>query len=220
MRGKSLKNDFEHQSLTERLYEYLRDKILNGEIAPGERLLFDNIGRDLGVSITPWRESIVRLEREGLVNSNPRGGKFARCLNKKEIEDVYELREVLEGLAARKLATSQDAQALKDLANACIIFQDMLRKKDQKGCVQADLLFHQRLVESCQNQKLKEVINCFHLQLFSISQRGPSYNLKAEKYKDEHTEILKLIEEGKIDEAEQTVKEHIRKGKKILIETL
>ena len=90
-----------HESLAEKTYRRVRGQLLNGRYAPGERLLHGQLSKELGVSLTPLREAVRRLESEGFLVSLPRQGTFVRKLSRAEAAEVYDIREMLEALAAR-----------------------------------------------------------------------------------------------------------------------
>ena len=84
-----------HSNLSHRIYEILKDQIINEELGPGERLLDDKIASSMGVSRTPAREALTRLASEGLVEITPRSGMYVKRLTRKDVEEIYEIRKVL-----------------------------------------------------------------------------------------------------------------------------
>src|SRR5919202_6686418 len=102
----------EHPSLQEKVYDHLKQAILAGEIQPGERLLETRLAKSLGVSRIPVREAIRKLEREGLIVAFPRRGVYASSLSPRDVDEVYAVRAVLEGLAARLAAEHRTEEQL------------------------------------------------------------------------------------------------------------
>src|SRR2546423_13163446 len=102
----------DHPSLQEKVYDHLKQAILAGEIEPGERLLETRLAQSLGVSRIPVREAIRKLEREGLIVVFPRRGVYASSLSPRDVDEVYAVRAVLEGLAARLPAESRGGTQL------------------------------------------------------------------------------------------------------------
>ncbi len=101
-----------HSNLSHRIYEILKDQIINEELAPGERLLDDKLASSFGVSRTPVREALTRLTSEGLVEITPRSGIYVKKLTRKDVEEIYKIRKVLEGLAAREATSIIDGKKL------------------------------------------------------------------------------------------------------------
>src|SRR5512137_2238156 len=89
------------KSLTDQVYEFLSNSIIEGRIKPGEKLLENELCHQFGISRSPLRECFRILEAEGLINISPRKGAFVREFDRQDLEDVFPVRAVLEGLAAR-----------------------------------------------------------------------------------------------------------------------
>src|SRR5881628_3303257 len=118
----------DHPSLQEKVYDHLKQAILAGEIQPGERLLETRLAESLGVSRIPVREAIRKLERDGLIVVYPRRGVYASPLGPRDVDEVYAIRAVLEGLAARLAAEHRTEQHLARLDE---IVADMAEQADR-----------------------------------------------------------------------------------------
>jgi DNA-binding GntR family transcriptional regulator len=209
-----------HTNLSDDVYEYIKDMIFRGEITPGQRLLYDELGKKMGISVTPWRESMLKLEKEELVVSYPRGGTFVRKPEVKEIRDIYEIREALEGIAAREAALTAGAEDLQELAAILDTFKEAVAAGDVKECIEADFRFHFFLIELGKNEKLKKIVNSYNLQIISIIETGPQYQENAKHYLKEHISILEALQEKDAASAEELIKKHIRDGMEILLSSI
>lgn len=123
---------FDNSNLHERVYVYLRDKILNNELKPGSKIIYEDIIKELGVSRTPLRDAINRLKQDGLIDVKPRSGSYVNLPNVKDIEDLYDVRKALElkalTIAARTMSKAQ-IQLLIDEADRA---EESIRKGDMK----------------------------------------------------------------------------------------
>jgi DNA-binding GntR family transcriptional regulator len=209
--NKSLKID--HTNLAEKVYHHIINAILEGTFSAGERLVCNDVAKNFGVSRTPVREALVRLEKEGFLHFIPRSGTYVNRFTPEEMKEIYEIREVLEGLAARMAAISPDPDLLKKMHQACDNYESGINQKNVDLCVESDLQFHRLLVKASGSKRLAGMLESFHIQSISIAKRGTSYWILAPTYLDEHRSVIYLISQRKGKLAEKKIREHIRKGK-------
>jgi DNA-binding GntR family transcriptional regulator len=201
-----------HPTLGEKTYEQIRALILSGKIRPGERLHYNRLVSMLGVSQTPIKEAFTRLEDDGFVVTITRKGTFARELSAREIREAFEIREMLEALAARRACGQQDGEALKTLNSINARFIRAARKRDVKACTREDYAFHEALIAMSGNEKLRELMNKMNYHLMSIAQSSPRFLGIAGKYSAMHAQIIRAIEARDPETAEKLVRRHIRYG--------
>ncbi len=220
--GKSINNNenskIEHTNLVEKVYRRIIDAILDGTFSLKKRLVCNDIAKHFGVSRTPVREALVRLEKEGFIHFIPRSGTYVNSFAPEEMKEIYEIREVLEGVAARMAAITPDSDLLEKMGEACENYKLGIEHKDVDLCIESDLLFHRTLVKISGSKRLIEMLEGFHIQSISIAKRGPGYWIRVPTYLDEHYSILDLISQRKGRLAEKKVREHIRKGAKGILE--
>lgn len=202
-----------HKNLSDIIYDRLKNDILESKMEPGERILVDQLAKEMGVSKTPFREALVRLEEDGYVTSIPRGGTYVKKIRNKEIKEIYEIREIFEGLAGRLLATTISPAQKEELLKACNHYEACIKKRSAKACVRADYNFHSLILEQCENETLKNMTKSFQLQLKSITELGPNYFDFAPIYLREHFEILDAISNHDGQSAENLIRKHISNGK-------
>ena len=194
----------------------LREAILKGEIEPGERLMEISLANKLGVSRTPIREAIRKLELEGLVIMTPRKGAVVAEITLKDLRDVLEVRMNLEKLAvelACKKATSEDIRELKTRHQE---FIETLKQDDLTVVAEADVKFHDTIYEITDNKRLIQILNNLREQMY----RYRLEYIKDEKNRsllvDEHGQIIAAIEEKDIEHAKEYSEKHIYNQEKTI----
>lgn len=170
------------------VFNTLRKGILTGELKPGERLMEIHLANRLGVSRTPIREAIRKLELEGLVTMIPRRGAEVAQITEKSMKDVLEVRRALDALCAElacERITQEETEQLKD---ACAEFEKATRTKDATVIARADVALHDIIVAATGNQRLVQLVNNLAEQM---------YRYRFEYIKDE-SQHERLIEEHRI----------------------
>ena len=209
-----------HKSLTEKVYEKFKDKRLSGSLKPGERLVYENLGKEWGVSLTPWREAIIKLKQEGLVEEVSRGGFYVKLFSIKEIEEMYDIREWLEGLAINLAIPLINKKKMKILFQVYNKFEDSIKNKDINSCVMNDYQFHKYLVEFSNNKKLLAIMETFNIQLASILRTGPYYFKFVNSYLKEHFSIIEAIKNKDTALAVKLIRSHINNGKISILKSM
>ena len=202
------------------VFNTLRQAILRGELKPGERLMEIQLANKLGVSRTPIREAIRKLELEGLVLMIPRKGAEVAEITEKNMLDVLEVRRALEELAV-KLAcerlTEEEIQELKDAADA---FQKILSEKDITKIAEADEAFHDVIFKSTGNDRLIQLLNSLREQMY----RYRLEYLKWEEYHpqllEEHQQIIDRITRKDQSEAAELIDRHIGNQVDVMLEMI
>lgn len=178
----------------------------------------ERIANQLGVSRTPIREVLSHLEEEGLLERKHKKGITLKEPSLKELIEIYDLRSVLEGLATRLLAAEIDEETIDELK---ALSQNLNKIKESKkaNCSdieKADIVFHQRIVNSCGNAHLKKIINNFHLITLSFRLTHKK-EFKERKLYFPHEDIINALKNKDPDKAELAMKLHIQEGKENLI---
>lgn len=202
----------EHAELSKPVYDKIKEMILAQELKPGEKIIQEKVAESLGVSRTPLLKALQLLENEFLVESIPRRGMYVRKLGLKEMIDVYDCREAIEGMAARLLCRSSSPLDTQKLRNC---FEPFLSKDeiDVGKYAQADEFFHRLLVKLTDNQPLERIyfFGNIHDRVVDLGLvRSPEETLA------EHFKIIEAIEERNPQKAEKYTRDHIRRSKKIL----
>ncbi len=206
-----------HRPLREIVYEELKMQILTGKITPGTRMMEVELAESMGVSRTPIREAIKKLEQEGLVTIEPRKGAYASQISVKDMVDILEVRQDMEGLAAHMAAYRMTPKQMKELESISIAYNRAVEDGNMADMIKYDTDFHNLIVESCNNTILTMMINL--LQELLLRFRYVYYdNIKrAEKMPSEHSMIMEAIKDGRSDAARASAEMHIERIKDMVM---
>lgn len=191
------------------VFNTLRQAILRGELKPGERLMEIQLANKLGVSRTPIREAIRKLELEGLVLMIPRKGAEVAEITEKSLKDVLEIRRALEDLAVRLACEKITKEELKELKKVGDEFKKVLKSQDITEVAEADVRFHDVIYMATDNPKLIQLLNNFREQMYRFRVEYLKKDEVRPQLLEEHDEIIKYITEGNKEEAARVVTRHI-----------
>ena len=191
------------------VFQTLRQAILKGELQPGERLMEIKLAERLGVSRTPIREAIRKLELEGLVVMIPRKGAAVANITEKDTKDVLEVRRTLEMFAVEVACDRITPEQLEQLKEAAKAFEASNGSMDLIRIAETDMHFHEIIYEATHNERLVQMLN---------NLRENMYRYRIEYLKDpnyynslvaEHQEILDAVENGDKERARVCMRDHI-----------
>ncbi len=208
-------------SLDEVVYRFLREAILLPDgLSAGERIDEQGLAGRLGVSRTPIREAIRRLEAEGLVKRAPRRGAFVVDFSPTVIDDLFSVREVLEGLAARLAATRALEAEITLLQEVFRRYADAVRARDIGAILQEDVRFHDLIAGASRNERLLATIRMFRDQLQLLRARSVAVAGRSEKSYQEMGRILDAVVRRAPAEAEEAMRLHIRGAQQDVLRAL
>ncbi|BCN28811.1 GntR family transcriptional regulator [Anaeromicropila herbilytica] len=199
----------EYLPLRDIVFNTLRQAILKGELEPGERLMEIQLADRLGVSRTPIREAIRKLELEGLVVMIPRKGAEVARITEKDLNDVLEVRCSLEELAVELACEKITKEELEALRKSMDDFKAAIHEKDVTISAEKDVTFHDIIFQATRNDRLIQILNNLREQM---------YRYRVEYLKDleshailvnEHQEIYDSIEKKDVEKAKESIKKHI-----------
>lgn len=202
-------NANEYLPLRDVVFNTLREAILRGDLEPGERLMEIGLANRLGVSRTPIREAIRKLELEGLVVMIPRKGAHVASITKKDLQDVLEVRTSLEILAAKLACERMDDQQRENLYQALEHFKDVLKTKDVTAIAGADVDFHDVIFASTQNARLVQILNNLREQMYRYRLEYLKDFSSHERLLQEHRALAAAIEAKDQELAAAIVRAHI-----------
>lgn len=148
------------------VFNTLREAILKGELKPGERMMELQLASKLGVSRTPIREAIRMLEQEGLAVTIPRRGAEVAKMTEKDMQDVLQIRDALDELAASLACKAITAEELEELKRTMREFEDYTKTGDVKRIAEADVRFHDIIYKATRNPKLENMLNNLREQMY------------------------------------------------------
>lgn len=197
-------------SLGNQAYQELKNIILERQIPPGGKLNEGELAAALGISRTPVREAINRLEKEGLVEIFPQRGAFVVQFSEKDICELFLIRENLEGLAAYLAAGEMDDKNLAKLESFIQGFKEPFSEKDVKRYAREDFKFHQTIVLLSGARRLINLVSTLHdyIRIFRLTTVGLSARMKTSL--EEHQRLIEAFRKKDAGEAERRMREHIR----------
>lgn len=211
----------EKSSAVEHAIDTIREKIRRGEFVPGQRLIVSDLTRLLDVSSGPVREAIRRLAGEGLVEVQPNRGANVRQLTVREIADVFDLREVIEGLLARQAAERvREADHYTKLEDIMFRMAATCEEGDVAGYSELNQEFHSAIYRISENQRAAEIAQQLAMPLYQfrfhhfmdVAMMNHSYR--------EHEQICKAILAGDPVNAERFMRMHVRNSGMMILETV
>lgn len=207
-----------HKPLREMVYEELKIQILTGAIVPGTRMMEVELAEEMGVSRTPIREAIRKLEKEGLVTIEPRRGAYASMISTQDMVEILEVRQDLEGLAAYFAATRMNDEEMDELRRIAEKYNQAVAAGSMQDMIRYDTQFHRLIVDSCNNKILVNMVE--QLQELVLRFRYIYYDnfKRAENMPEEHREIIEAIDSGDENRARAAADVHIDRLKQLVIE--
>lgn len=210
----------EYLPLRDVVFHTLRQAILKGELKPGERLMEIQLAQKLGVSRTPVREAIRKLELEGLVLMIPRKGAEVAEITEKDLEDVLEVRGALEELAVRDACDYITEEQLQDLKAAADEFKKALESGNLVTCAETDMNFHEVIYSATNNRRLVQILNNLREQMYRYRME---YLKDARTHKillEEHDAIWRALKKHDKVKAGNAIRIHIENQRRSIISSL
>lgn len=199
------------------VFNTLRQAILTGELKPGERLMEIHLANRLGVSRTPIREAIRKLELEGLVTMIPRRGAEVAQITEKSMKDVLEVRRTLDALSAELACERISQEEEEALKKACQDFEEAVKTKDAKVIAKADVALHDIIAAATGNQRLIQLINNLAEQMYRYRFEYIKDASQHERIIQEHRIIYESIVKKDKEAASNMAKVHIDNQEKAVI---
>lgn len=199
------------------VFNTLRQAILTGELKPGERLMEIHLANRLGVSRTPIREAIRKLELEGLVTMIPRRGAEVSQITEKSMNDVLEVRRALDALCAELACDRISEEELEELGKACTAFEQAVKTKDIKKVAQADVALHDIIVRATGNRRLIQLVNNLSEQMYRYRFEYIKDFGQHERLIEEHRIIYDSIVRKDKETASKEARIHIDNQEKAII---
>lgn len=204
------------QPLRSQIRSHLVERLLGGDLKPGSQLNESELTADLGVSRTPLREALLQLEFEGLLRSTPGKGFSVAPLERREMEELFDVGIELESLALR-LAGEVEKENLEQMHAINSERAQLLRDRDDRDAlVQLDDHWHRLLVSSCDNDQLLELLRLVRNRLYRYVYAFEGHESEVEGAIQDHEEIMEALEEDDLDQAVTKLREHWRTGERTM----
>ena len=209
-----------YKPLRELVLEAIREAIKNGSLQPRERLMEIQLADELGVSRTPVREALRKLELEGFIVMVPRKGAYVSDLTMKDVADVFEIRAALEGLAAALAAERITEEELETMERLLVEKGEAINLDDIDKLVEVDTKFHEAMYQASRNERLSTIISNLREQIQRFRLTSLSVPGRKEDSLKEHRSLLEAIQARDIQLARQLAQEHIENAENVLIDSL
>ena len=196
-------------SLEESVYRRLEEEILSGKLRRGEQLREIALAERLEASRTPVRGALHRLAEEGLVELCANKGATVLGITQEDIEDIYEVRRRLEGLAARLAAERMSDEEKVNLKETVELSEFYLARQDDKQGGELDSEFHNIIFKASGSRHLCKILTDLHKNVKAYRRLSLSKSDRAKKSIEEHKQILEAILANDPDEAERLTSVHI-----------
>lgn len=219
MKDKSLEMKIDaYQPLRDMVFQTLRKAIITGELLPGERLMETKLGDKLGVSRTPIREAIRKLELEGLVTMVPRRGAQVAQFTQKDIKDVLEVRAALEALAARLACERMDKRSFLRLELVNAEYEYAVKEGDIETMIEKDIEFHEVIFKATQNDKLVQMSGNLGEQVLRFRIAYLKNSDASMVVQEEHMQILEALRNRDSALVSDLATSHIQRQSDTIIE--
>lgn len=218
-------NDFEmkmdaYLPLRDVVFNTLRQAILYGKLQPGERLMEITLANRLGVSRTPVREAIRKLELEGLVIMIPRKGAQVAPITEKDLNDVLEVRLALEELAMASACARVTDEQLEEIGKAQAAFEACMNCGDVSKLAQADETFHELFYQATGNQRLIQIVNNLREQIYRYRVEYLKDGKVRTSLAEEHRELYQALNDRDAGRAVECMKRHIHNQQYAIVKSL
>jgi DNA-binding GntR family transcriptional regulator len=198
--------------------DLIREAIVDGRVLPGERLKEEELAQQLGISRTPIREALLVLQTEGLLEATPNRGATVRSYDRADLEEMYDLRALLESHAARRAASRVTAKQLDELRTSCDRFAALIGGDDLQAVVGENALFHETILAAAESDRLSSMVR----QVVALPLVYKSYvwyspeQVKASHHY--HLQLVKALARADGERAEIVMREHVFEARDVLVQ--
>ena len=206
-----------YKPLRELVFESLREAIINGRLFPGERLMEIQMAEEMGVSRTPVREAIRKLELEGFVVMIPRKGAYVAGISIKDIADVFEVRAALEALAAGLAAERITEEELDELERFLVEISELRESGNLDAIVEKDTKFHDVIYRASRNERLVQIVTHLQEQIHRFRTASLARPGRTRDALDEHKKLVEAISDRDVELAQKLAREHIENAENSMI---
>ena len=218
-----------NENHSQRAYQHLRGRLASGDLAPGARISYGAIGREIGISATPVREAAGQLASEGFVELVPNLGARVRKLSRTDAIELYEMREALEGYAAAKAAERCSSQLIdrldENLRESGAIVKKALKSEERelpfdlsRSFHKIDMAFHLLVIEASRNQQVLKVVKDSHILTRIFNGNRLRYRREIiERTQSEHAALQRAICQRDSQQARRLMEAHIQDSLQITL---
>ena len=209
-----------YKPLRDVVVESIRQAIISGQFPPGMRLMELQLAEEMGVSRTPVREAIRKMELEGLVVMIPRRGAYVADISIKDINGVYEVRTALDVLSAGLAAERIDKSEIQEMRELLAEEAALVEARDYPKIIDNDTAFHDVIYRASGNTRCMNIISNLREQITAIRGRSMPYPGRVEIMLKEHRAIFDAIAAGKVEKAQEAVRTHMENAEQTLLKVI
>ncbi len=217
---KGLRARRKRRTFREEVYKSLRRSILHGDLKGGQRLVEEQLARQIGISRTPVREAFHKLEQEELVVRLPKKGFAVRAFTRDDVEEIFGIRAALESYAASLAALHIPAERIEALERNLDATKRAMAEGDYEKVIRLHTEFHNDLYKACKSKKLLEMINnysdYFHRYRPALVHSPSGFQSSLE----DHHEMLEAMKRRDPQRVERLVRKHLDRGKRIILKEI
>lgn len=207
-----------YKPLREIVFESLREAIISGVLAPGERLMEIQLADEMGVSRTPVREAIRKLELEGFVVMIPRKGAYVAGVSHKDVADVFEIRAALEGLAASLAAERVTEEEIEQMERILLYHEE--EEVNLEEIVESDTDFHALVYKASRNERLIQILANLREQIQRFRATSLAVPGRVKEAIEEHRAIVEALASHDAEKAQELATAHIVTAENVMFEAL
>ena len=201
-------------TVRKKIYEYLREQLLSGQIAPHQHLIEAKIAEEIGTSRTPVREALHSLELEGLIESIPRVGYVVKPISEGEVEEICEIRAAIEALAARWAMEKAYKKLVGELKKNISLSEEKVSKGEVRAFVDMDAQFHEIISKFSGSNRLLELAQTLRRHMLRYRIQSIYLVDNVLRAIDGHKGILRAIEKRNLEEVSKAIQRHMEQVKK------
>lgn len=207
-----------YKPLREIVFESMREAIISGVLKPGERLMEIQLADEMGVSRTPVREAIRKLELEGFVVMIPRKGAYVAGVTHKDVADVFEIRAALEGLAAGLAAERATNEEIEEMERVLLFNEGEPKTLEQ--IVESDTGFHALVYKASRNDRLVQILANLREQIQRFRATSLAVPGRIKNAIEEHRAIVEALANHDVEKAQELAANHIVTAENVMFEAL
>jgi len=205
------------QSISEDLILYIKQQIASGQLNPGDRIVETKLAQELGISQTPVREAIRRLQGEGIITVVPNKGPMVCTLDKKDVFEIYSIRSMLEGLAIRLAVQNASDEQIEEIERFYNKMKDKLLDESVEYLIDDSLHIHETIMILSRHSRLIATYQSISFQILLVNRMLGTKKTKQNEVL-QHGELIEALKRREPDEAELTMRKHIYRSYRDFVE--
>jgi len=205
------------KSIRQKIYDHIREQLLNGEIPPHQHLIEAKIAKEIGTSRTPVREALHSLELEGLIESIPRVGYVVKPIKETEVEEICEIRTAIEAVAARWALKKAPQKLIDELRENILVSEEKAIHRDPTAFIDLDAQFHEIIARHSGSKRLQELSQTLRRHMLRYRVQSIYLIDNVLSAIQGHKGILEAIEKGDLEEVSRAIKCHLEQSKKDIL---